>query len=57
VRKDVWLFLFFLGVLLFGWPLMSIFKEGVAAYLFIIWFVYIALILAASLFPEREDGG
>jgi hypothetical protein len=57
MTRDVWFFLFFLGALLFGWPLISIFKSGLAAYLFIVWIVFIALILIASLFSEREDGG
>jgi hypothetical protein len=57
MTRDVWFFLFFLGVLLFGWPLISIFKSGLATYLFVIWIVFIALILIASLFSEREDGG
>ncbi len=57
MTRDVWFFLFFLGALLFGWPLISIFKSGLATYLFVIWIVFIALILIASLFSEREDGG
>ena len=57
MRRDVWFFLFFIGCLLFGWPLMSIYKEGMAIYLFIAWLVFIALILIASIFSEREDGG
>ena len=57
MTRDVWFFLFFLGALLFGWPLISIFKSGLAAYLVIVWIVFIALILVASILPEREDGG
>jgi hypothetical protein len=57
MRKDVWFFLFFLGVLLFGWPIMSIFRHGLATYLFVIWLLFIALILVAVRFPDREDGG
>jgi len=57
MRRDVWFFLFFLGVLLFGWPLMSIFRNGMAIYLFTVWLVFIVLILIISIFSEREDGG
>ncbi len=57
MRKDVWFFLFFLGSLLFGWPLMSIFRYGLAIYLFIIWLLFIVLIFIATIFSEREDGG
>jgi len=55
--RDIWFFLFFFGVLLFGWPLMSIFLPGLAMYLFISWLLFIALIYLATKVPEREDGG
>ena len=57
MRRDVWIFLFVLGVLFFTWPLMSIFKDNQAVYLFVIWLVFILLIVVASLFSHREDGG
>jgi hypothetical protein len=57
MRRDVWFFLFFIGVLLFGWPLMSIFLSGLATYLFVIWLLFIVLIYLATKVTEREDGG
>lgn len=57
MRRDVWIFLLALGVLFFTWPLMSIFKDGLAAYLFVGWFVFILLTFVASVFSDREDGG
>jgi hypothetical protein len=57
MRHDLFLFLFCIGVLLFGWPLMSIFRYGLATYLFIIWLVFIILIFIATNVSEREDGG
>jgi hypothetical protein len=57
MRKDLGIFLFFTGMVLFGWPLISIFKHGLAIYLFIIWLLFIALIFVATRFPEKEDGG
>jgi hypothetical protein len=57
MRREVWIFLFVLGVLFFSWPIISIFKDSLAISLFIIWLVFIALIFIASIFSEREDGG
>ncbi len=57
MRRDIWIFLFSIGLLLFSWPLLSIFKYGMATYLFVIWLLFIVLIFIASIFSEREDGG
>jgi hypothetical protein len=57
MRRDFGIFLFAVGMVLFDWPLISIFKHGLVIYLFIIWLVFIALIFIATRFPEREDGG
>ncbi len=57
MRRDIWIFLFSIGLLLFNWPLLSIFKYSMATYLFVIWLLFIVLIFVASIFSEREDGG
>jgi len=57
MRRDVWIFLLALGVLFFTWPIMSIFKDSLAIYLFVIWLVFILLILVTSVFSQREDDG
>ncbi len=57
MRKDIWYFIFALGVLLFTWPILSIFKDSLPAYFFIIWIVYIIIIFVTSKSSEREDGG
>jgi len=57
MKRDIWVALFLLGLLLFGWPLLNIFLESLTYYLFIIWFIYIGLIFFASRSSEREDGG
>ena len=57
MRRDIWIFLFFIGVLLFSWPFLSIFKHSLPAYLFTIWLVFIILILIASTISKREDSG
>jgi heme/copper-type cytochrome/quinol oxidase subunit 2 len=36
---------------------MSIFRDSLASSLFIIWFVFIALIFIIAHFSERENGG
>ncbi len=57
MKRDVWIFLFVLGVLFFSWPIISIFKNNLVLSLFIIWLLFIVLIFVASIFSEREDGG
>ncbi len=56
MRRDIWFFLFFMGILLFGWPILSIFRFGLATYLFIIWLLFILLIFVFTKVTEREDG-
>lgn len=57
MRKDIWYFIFAFGVLLFTWPILSIFRDSLPAYFFIIWLVYIVIIFVTSKSSEREDGG
>lgn len=57
MRRDIWYFIFALGAILFTWPILSIFKDSLPAYFFIIWLVYIILVFVTAKFSEREDGG
>jgi hypothetical protein len=57
MTRDLWFFLFLLGVLFFSWPIMSIFKDNLVISLFVIWFVFIILIFITSIFSKSEDGG
>jgi hypothetical protein len=57
MKRDIWVFLFCLGVLLFVGPFLSIFHDSPIYYLFIVWFVFIGLIFLASHYSRREDGG
>ncbi len=57
MRKDLWFFIFVLGVILFTWPVLSIFKDNLPAYFFVIWLVFIVLIFITVKFSERENGG
>jgi hypothetical protein len=57
-NKEIWLFLFFLGVLLFNWPFLSIFGGSLPYYLFIMWGVFIAgagAIIIRSSGSKRAD--
>lgn len=57
MKRDIWIFLFVLGALVFSWPLMTIFRENLAVSLFVVWLVFIVLMLIASIVSEREDRG
>ena len=57
MRRDLWFFIFALGVILFTWPVLTIFENSLPAYFFISWFVYIILVFVTVKFSEREDGG
>ncbi len=57
MKRDIWVFLFCIGILLFCGPFLNIFRNSLTYYLFIIWIVFIGLIFLASARAEREDGG
>ena len=57
MRRDLWLFLFVLGAAFFSWPILSIVKDGLVLYLFIVWLVFIGLIRIAAIFSEKEESG
>lgn len=57
MKQDIWIFLFCIGVLLFGWPFLSIFNDNLISYLFIVWFLFIGLIFLASNYSKHQDGG
>ena len=57
MKRDIWLSLFFLGLVLFCGPFLSIFRDHLAYYLFSAWFVFIGLMALASSASKREDGG
>ena len=56
MKREIWIFLFALGVLFFSWPIMSIFRENLVIALFVTWIVFILLIFLASIYSGREDG-
>lgn len=38
------LFVFLCGLLLFNWPFLELFRQGLALYLYVIWLVYIVVL-------------
>jgi hypothetical protein len=57
MKRDIWIALFLLGLLLFEWPFLKIFSHKLPYYLFIVWFLFIGLIYLASRSTDRDDGG
>jgi hypothetical protein len=57
MKRDIWVFLFCLGLLLFCGPFLKIFHDSLPYYFFVIWPVFIGLIFLATTFSERDDGG
>lgn len=57
MKRDIWIALFLLGLLLFEWPFLKIFSHHLPYYLFIAWFLFIGLLYLASRSSDREDGG
>ena len=56
--RDIWLFLFIVGLLLFSWPSIEMFSLSLHYYLFIIWGVFILIIgLVSTLYDGRGRGG
>jgi hypothetical protein len=57
MKKDIWIFLFVIGVILFSWPIIGIFTYGLAQYLFTAWFVFIALIFFITVYSKKWKNG
>jgi len=55
--REIWIFLFAFGVILFNWPILSIFNYNLSTYLFIAWFIFILLIFLATRKSDARDGG
>ncbi len=57
MKRDIWIVLFILGLLLFCWPFLTIFRDHLAAYLFLAWAGFIVLIYLATVYEGRHNGG
>jgi hypothetical protein len=52
--KEIWPFVSILGLVIFNWPLLEIFREEIAYYLFLLWAVFIILL---AFITRRGDAG
>ncbi len=57
MMRDIWIFLFALGLILFGWPFMSMFSTNLVLYLFSTWFILIVVIFILSVYNKNGDNG
>jgi len=56
--KELWIFLFLIGLLLFNWPLLFIFGLSLPYYLFSVWSLFIltvGLFINAILKKKKEE--
>ncbi|OGW29128.1 MAG: hypothetical protein A2X59_11500 [Nitrospirae bacterium GWC2_42_7] len=56
--KELWIFLFLIGLLLFNWPLLFIFRISLPLYLFIVWGLFIitvGLFINTTLKKKAKD--
>ena len=42
-NRELWVFLFLMGAILFNWPFLSIFSQWLPVYLFGLWAAFIAV--------------
>lgn len=55
-NKEIWFFLFFLGVLLFNWPFLEIFDLSLPYYLFVIWGLFIIVVGVVIRKMNKQSG-
>lgn len=55
--RDLWIFIFVIGVAALGWPLLAIFRANLPAYLFSAWLALIAALYLLSRRAGREGEG
>jgi hypothetical protein len=56
-RRDIWIFIFALGAVLFSWPFLSLFRYALGMYLFIAWLLFITLIFMTTVFSDKGGNG
>ena len=54
MRKDVFFFIFILGVIALNWPLLKIFNASLPLYLFTAWMVFILVLMLAERYVRHE---
>jgi len=56
-NREFWVFLFFLGTLLFNWPFLDIFSLVLPYYFFGVWSLFILLVCIVATLKETKDRG
>lgn len=54
-NKEFWVFLFFLGTLLFNWPFLDIFSLVLPYYFFGLWSLFILVVCIVASMREAKD--
>jgi hypothetical protein len=58
IDKEIWPFLFFLGLLFFNWPFLDLFKSYFPYYFFVVWGLFIltvGLLISRVTKKKRRD--
>jgi hypothetical protein len=55
MARDIFIFLFTLGVILFNWPVISIFDTALSQYFFVVWLIFIAAIYFITTYSRKGD--
>lgn len=53
-NREFWVFLFFLGTLLFNWPFLDIFSLVLPHYFFTVWILFILLVYIVATLKETK---
>jgi len=56
MMRDFWIFLYVIGLILFSWPFMSMFRHDLVLYLFSAWLLIIVLVFFMVTW-KGDDGG
>lgn len=54
-NKEFWVFLFFLGTLLFNWPFLDIFSLVLPFYFLVAWGLFILIVGIVANLKKTED--
>ncbi len=57
MKREIWIFMFFLSLLLFNWPFINIFRANLSFYLFVVWILCIGLVYLFTSLSDDERGG
>jgi hypothetical protein len=54
--REIWTFLFLLGLLFFNWPFLKIFEHSLPSYLFVLWAAFIVAIGVLINLVQKQKG-